>query len=36
MTNLIPFFAGFITLLFSIAFSYAITDGWNFKNKNSK
>jgi len=25
------YFAGFITILFSIACSYALTDGWNFK-----
>ncbi|MFQ3268794.1 MAG: hypothetical protein ACI9B2_000591, partial [Flavobacteriales bacterium] len=28
-----PYFAGLITLLFGIAFSYAITEGWNFKKK---
>ena len=33
MTDLIPYFAGLITLLFGVAFSYAITDGWNFKDK---
>ena len=33
MVNLIPYFAGLITLLFATAFSYAITDGWNFKDK---
>ncbi len=31
MIELIPYFAGIITLLFSIGFSYAITDGWNFR-----
>ena len=34
MTDFIPYFAVVITLLFSAAFSYAITDGWNFKDKN--
>ena len=33
MTDFIPYFAGVITLMFSAAFSYAITDGWNFKDK---
>jgi len=33
MTDFIPYFAGLITLLFGVAFSYAITDGWNIKNK---
>lgn len=33
MIDFIPYFAGLITLLFSTAFSYAITDGWNFKDK---
>ena len=32
MIDFIPYFAGIITVLFSIAFSYAVTDGWNFKN----
>jgi hypothetical protein len=31
MIEFIPYFAGLITLLFGAAFSYAITDGWNFK-----
>ena len=35
MVNFIPYFAAFITLLFSAAFSYAITDGWDFKNKKN-
>jgi len=30
MVEFIPYFAGFITCLFGLAFSYAITDGWNF------
>ena len=34
MTDFIPYFAVLITILFSVAFSYAITDGWNFKDKN--
>lgn len=34
MTDFIPYFAGLITLIFSVAFSYAITDGWNFKGDN--
>jgi hypothetical protein len=33
MIDFIPYFAGIVTVLFSVAFSYAITDGWNFKNK---
>jgi len=33
MTNFIPYFAGLITLLFGVAFSYAITDGWKFSVK---
>lgn len=31
MVDFIPYFAALITLLFSAAFSYAITDGWDFK-----
>ncbi len=31
MTDFIPYFASLITLIFSVAFSYAITDSWNFK-----
>ena len=34
MVKFLPYFAAFITLLFSAAFSYVITDGWNFRNKN--
>ena len=34
MIDFIPYFAGFITLLFAVAFGYSITDGWNFKDKN--
>ena len=34
MVDSLPYFAGLITLLFSAAFSYAITDGWDFKNKD--
>jgi hypothetical protein len=33
MIDLIPYFAGLITLMFGAAFSYAATDGWKFKNK---
>jgi hypothetical protein len=33
MTDLIPYFAGLVTILFSVAFSYAITDGWDFKDR---
>ncbi len=33
MIDFIPYFAGLITVLFGIGFSYAVTDGWNFKNK---
>ena len=36
MVELVPYFAGLITLLFGAAFSYAITDGWNFKDNNKK
>lgn len=36
MIELIPYFAGFITLLFGAAVSYAITDGWNFKGSKKK
>ena len=36
MIEFIPYFAGLITLLFSAAFSYAITDGWNFKGDKKK
>jgi hypothetical protein len=31
MIEFIPYFAASITILFTVAFSYAITDGWNFK-----
>ena len=33
MIEFIPYFAGLITLLFGVAFSYAITDGWNLKER---
>jgi hypothetical protein len=33
MIEFIPYFAGIITLLFGAAFSYAVTNGWNFKKK---
>jgi hypothetical protein len=33
MIDFIPYFAGLITLIFGVAFSYATTDGWNFKSK---
>jgi len=33
MTDFIPYFAGLITLLFGVAFSYAITNGWKFTDK---
>ena len=36
MIEFIPYFAGIITILFGTAFSYAITDGWNFKNNKKK
>jgi hypothetical protein len=36
MVDFIPYFAGFVTLLFGLAFSYAITDGWNFKVDKKK
>jgi len=31
MIEFIPYFAGFITLMFGVSFSYVITDGWNLK-----
>tara|TARA_Y100000385_G_C12542908_1_gene404568 strand:- start:34 stop:138 length:105 start_codon:yes stop_codon:yes gene_type:complete len=34
MIEFIPYFAGLITLIFGIAFSYTITGGWEFKDKN--
>jgi|AntRauTorckE5430_2_1112549.scaffolds.fasta_scaffold02594_8 hypothetical protein len=36
MIDFIPYFAGLITLVFGIAFSYAITDGWKFKEDEEK
>lgn len=33
MTEFLPYFAGLITLIFGIAFSYSTTNGWNFKRK---
>jgi hypothetical protein len=36
MIEFIPYFAGLVTLLFSIAFGYAITDGWNFTGTKRK
>jgi hypothetical protein len=36
MIDFIPYFAVLITSLFSAAFSYAITDGWNFKGDKKK
>ena len=36
MIEYIPYFAGLITLLFGAAFSYAITEGWNFKRNKKK
>ena len=33
MSDSLPYFAGLITLLFATAFSYAVSDGWNFKNR---
>jgi hypothetical protein len=35
MIDFIPYFAGIVTLMFGIAFSYAITDGWNM-NRGKK
>jgi hypothetical protein len=31
MTDFIPYFAGIITAFFIAGFSYAVSDGWNFK-----
>ncbi|RAR50937.1 hypothetical protein B0I10_101108 [Flavobacterium lacus] len=36
MTDFIPYFAGIITILFGVAFSYALTDGWDFKKDKKK
>ncbi len=36
MVEFLPYFAGLITLLFGVAFGYAITDGWNFKDNQKK
>lgn len=36
MTDFLPYFAAIITLLFGIGFSYAITDGWKFRDKYKK
>lgn len=36
MIEFIPYFAGIITVLFGVAFSYAATDGWNFKKNKKK
>lgn len=36
MSDFIPYFAGLITILFGLAFSYALTDGWNFKGNKKK
>lgn len=35
MIDFLPYFVAIITLLFGIAFSYAITDGWK-SNSNRK
>lgn len=36
MIEFIPYFAGLITLLFGVAASYAITDGWDFRGNKKK
>lgn len=36
MIEFIPYFAALITILFAVAFSYAITDGWNLKEKKKE
>jgi len=36
MTDFIPYFAGLITIIFSVAFSYAVSDGWKFKKAKKK
>lgn len=33
MIEFIPYFGELTSLLFGIAFSYAITDGWNLSRK---
>jgi len=33
MIELIPYFAVLIYAMFLVAFSYAVTDGWNFSDK---
>jgi hypothetical protein len=36
MVEFMPYFAGLITLLFSIAFSYAVSDGWKYEKNDKK
>lgn len=33
MIEFLPYFAGFITLLFGVAFSYVVTDNWDLRSK---
>ena len=33
MIDFIPYFAGLITIMFGVAFSYAITNGWKSKDQ---
>ena len=34
MIDALPYFAGLITIMFAVGFSYAVTDGWNLKKNN--
>jgi hypothetical protein len=36
MIEFIPYFAAIITLLFGAAFSYSITEGWDFRKNKKK
>lgn len=36
MIEFIPYFTALITLLFCIALSYAVSDGWNFSERLKK
>lgn len=36
MVEFIPYFAGIITLLFGVGFSYVVSDGWNVKSNDKK
>ncbi len=36
MIDFIPYFTVFITLMFCIALSYAVSDGWSFRKRLTK